>query len=236
MEGHAGADQLNPTDANAVTEGVDQTTKTEAQEAPASATEASGTEASEAQAPDTEADASETSVDGSGDLTRTPGLRRSWLVLTAAMLVLVAGAVGVAGYLALRTHDANATTARADAAALAAAKECVAATHAPDATAMSASQMKIIDCATGSFGTQATLYSGVLVDAYQAANVKVQVSDLRAAVEKNNPDGSVDVLVAVRTKISNTDTPGVEQGYRLRVNMMPVDGTYKIAKLDQVSS
>ena len=214
MEGHAGADQLNPTDANAVTEVVDQTAETEASEAPAS----------------------ETSIDESGDLTRTSGLRRSWLVLIGLSLGLIAGGVAVAGYLALRSHDVTATTARDDAAALAAAKECVAATHAPDAAAMSASQMKIIDCATGAFGTQATLYSGVLVDAYQAANVRVQVSDLRAAVEKNNPDGSVDVLVAVRTKISNTDTQGVEQGYRLRVNMVPVDGTYKIARLDQVSS
>ena len=47
-------------------------------------------------------------------------------------------------------------------------------------TAMIASQSKIIECSTGEFGAQATLYSSVLVDAYQAANVKVQVSDMRA--------------------------------------------------------
>jgi Mce-associated membrane protein len=161
---------------------------------------------------------------------------RGGFAAVGAVLALMAVGVGVAGYLALRSHDASAAIARNDAAALAAAKDCVAATHAPDASAMSASQMKIIDCATGAFGTQATLYSGVLVDAYQAANVKVQVSDLRAAVEKNNPDGSIDVLVAVRTKISNSDTEGKEQGYRLRVQMVSVDGQYKVAKLDQVSS
>ena len=122
------------------------------------------------------------------------------------------------------------------AAALQAAKDCVAATHAPDTAAMTAAQSKIIECSTGDFGAQATLYSSVLVDAYQAANVKVAVSDMRAAVERHNDDGSVDVLVAVRVKVTNSEAADQEQGYRLRVQMAPDDGTYKIARLDQVSS
>ena len=116
------------------------------------------------------------------------------------------------------------------------AKDCVAATQAPDTAAMTASQSKIIECSTGDFGVQANLYSGVLVEAYQAANVQVQVSDMRAAVERHNDDGSVDVLVAVRTKVTNSEAADQEQGYRLRVTMAPDDGTYKIAKLDQVTS
>ena len=119
--------------------------------------------------------------------------------------------------------------------ALAAAKDCVTATQAPDATAMAASQQKIVECATGDFGAQATLYSGILVDAYQAAKVQVQVSNMRAAVERHNDDGSMDILVAVRVKVSNTQAQDQEQGYRLRVRMMPEGGTYKISKLDQVS-
>ena len=75
----------------------------------------------------------------------------------------------------------------------------------------------------------------MLVDAYRAANVTVQVSDMRAAVERYNDDGSVDVLVAVRVKVTNSEAANQEQGYRLRVQMAPVDGTYKIAKLDQVT-
>ena len=125
--------------------------------------------------------------------------------------------------------------ARAETVALAAAKDCVTATQAPDATAMAASQQKIIECATGDFGAQASLYSGLLVDAYQAAKVQVQVSNMRAAVERHNDDGSMDILVAVRVKVSNTEAQDQEQGYRLRVKMMPEDGTYKIANLDQVS-
>ena len=64
------------------------------------------------------------------------------------------------------------------------------ATQAPDTSAMPASEQKIIDCGTGAFRTQAMLYTSMLVQAYQAANVHVQVSDVRAAVERNNDDGS----------------------------------------------
>jgi Mce-associated membrane protein len=59
---------------------------------------------------------------------------------------------------------------------------------------------------------------------------------MRAAVERHNDDGSVDVLVAVRVKVTNSETADQEQGYRLRVKMAPDEGTYKIARLDQVSS
>jgi Mce-associated membrane protein len=101
---------------------------------------------------------------------------------------------------------------------------------------MTAAQTKIIECSTGDFGAQASMYSSVLVEAYQAANVKVQVSDMRAAVERHNEDGSVDVMVAVRVKVTNSETADQEQGYRLRVQMARDEGTYKIARLDQVSS
>ena len=122
----------------------------------------------------------------------------------AALLVLAAGAV-VGGYFALQSHHDSEAIARAEAAALQAAKDCVAATQAPDTAAMIASQSKIIECSTGDFGVQAPLYSSVLAEAYQAANVKVQVSDMRAAVERHNDDGSVDVLVAVRVKVTNSE-------------------------------
>ncbi len=155
--------------------------------------------------------------------------------ICAGLLVLAAGAA-VGGYLALRSHDDSEAIGRADAAALQAAKDCVAATQAPDTAAMIAAQSKIIECATGDWGVQAPLYSSVVAEAYQAGSVKVQVSDMRAAVERHNGDGSIDVLVAVRTKVTNSETADVEQGYRLRVQMAPEAGVYKIARLDQVGS
>ena len=101
---------------------------------------------------------------------------------------------------------------------------------------MITAQTKIIECSTGAFGAQAPLYSGVILDAYKAADAQVKVAEIRAAAEKHNDDGSIDVLVAVRVKISNSAEKDKEVGYRLRVQMAPVDGTYKVAKLDQVTS
>jgi Mce-associated membrane protein len=99
---------------------------------------------------------------------------------------------------------------------------------------MIASEQKIIDCGTDAFRAQAVLYTGMLVQAYQSANVHVQVADVRAAVERNNRDGSVDVLVAMRVKVASDQSQN-ETGYRLRVKMALDEGKYRIAKLDQVT-
>jgi Mce-associated membrane protein len=172
---------------------------------------------------------------GAAAIERGPSrLRRGWLVGIAAALVLFAGALGAGGYFALRYHHESQVIARNDAAAVKAAVDCVSATQAPDTNAMIASEQKIIDCGTDTFHSQALVYTGMLVQAYQAANIHVQVSDVRAAVERNNNDGSVDVLVALRVKVAS-DKSENETGYRLRVNMAPADGQYKISKLDQVT-
>ena len=219
MEGDAGTRQLNPTDADETPD-----------ESLAVSEEEQIEHATELQSPEPLDD------DGAGDGRRASRLGVGWVAtICAALLVLAAGAA-TGGYLALRSHHDSEAIGRADAAALQAAKDCVAATNAPDTTAMAAAQSKIIECSTGDFGAQAALYSSVLVDAYQAANVKVAVSDMRAAVERHNADGSVDVLVAVRVKVTNSETADQEQGYRLRVKMAPDAGTYKIARLDQVST
>ena len=218
MEGDAGTRQLNPTDADETPD-----------ESLAVSTEDQTEQATEPQSP-------EPADEGVGDGRRPSRLGVGSVVgIFAGLLVLAAGAA-VGGYLALRSHDDSEAIGRADAAALQAAKDCVAATQAPDTAAMIAAQSKIIECATGDWGVQAPLYGSVVAEAYQAGSVKVQVSDMRAAVERHNGDGSIDVLVAVRTKVTNSETADVEQGYRLRVQMAPDAGVYKIAKLDQVGS
>jgi len=218
MEGDAGTRQLNPTDADETPD-----------ESLAVSTEHQTEQATEDQTPEP--------ADGTVDDDRRPSrLGVGWVSgICAALMILAAGA-GVGGYFALRAHHESEAIAQADAAALQAAKDCVAATQAPDTTAMIESQSKIIECATAEWGVQAPLYSSILADAYQAGNIKVQVSDMRGAVERHNADGSVDVLIAVRVKVTNSDAADQDQGYRLRVQMQPDAGKYKIARLDQVGS
>jgi hypothetical protein len=185
--------------------------------------------AEESQDSEGEADAAAAGVE------RGPSrLGRGWLAGIAAALVLFAGGLGAGGYFALRYHHESQVIARNDAAALKAAVDCVAATQAPDTNAMAASEQKIIDCGTDAFRSQALIYTNMIVQAYQAANIHVQVSDVRAAVERNNNDGSIDVLVAMRVKVAS-DQSQKETGYRLRVKMAFTEGQYRISKLDQVT-
>ena len=183
--------------------------------------------------PETDGDAA-AAADADGSGRPSSALSRGWLAGVAAVLVLLAGAVGTGGYLALRYHHESQAIARNNAAALKAAIDCVAATQAPDTSAMIASEQKIVDCGTGAFREQAMVYTGMIVQAYQSANIHVQVSDVRAAVERNNKDGSVDVLVAMRVKVA-ADKSENETGYRLRVKMALDEGQYRIARLDQVT-
>ncbi|MGE2814848.1 Mce protein [Mycobacterium heidelbergense] len=189
----------------------------------------------EATAEDSE-ESEDSAVDvGDTAVERRPSrLGRGWVAGIAAALVLAAGGIGAGGYLALRYHHDSQAIARNNAAALKAAIECVSATQAPDTNAMVASEQKIIDCGTDAFRAQALLYTSMLVQAYQASNIHVQVADVRAAVERNNKDGSIDVLVAMRVKVAS-DKSENETGYRLRVTMATAEGQYKIAKLDQVT-
>ncbi|QZY46349.1 hypothetical protein [Mycolicibacterium austroafricanum] len=170
------------------------------------------------------------------DTRRPSRLGKGWVASICAVLLLLGGGGITAGYLALRANARAAEVARSDDAALQAAKECVAATQAPDTAAMTAAQSKILECSTGEFGVQAGLFSSVLAEAYQAADAAVAVDDLRAAVERRNEDGTVNVLVAVRVRISNSEAADQRVGYRLRATMAFDEGQYRISSLDQVNS
>ena len=237
MEGDAGASRLTPNDTDedpslepdAV---ADDPTAKESAEDSLESDDAADPGISESDAEDL---AESADTEATDDPVGPSRLGRRWVVGSAAALVLLAGGVGAGGYLALRSHLDSRATARRDAAAVEAAKDCVAATQAPDIAAMAASAQKIIECGAGAFRSQAILYSGLLVEAYQAADAHVQVSDLRAAVERNNADGSVEILVPLRVKVSNAETQNQEAGYRLRVTMVQDEGKYRISKLDQVA-
>ena len=247
MEGDAGASRLTPHDTDDPSVTGDSTAEVAAEDS-SDSEDAPDQEITEAKAEDslesedaadhevTEADADDVAEPASTEAADEPSrLGRRWFIGIAAALALLAGGVGAGGYLALRSHHESRATARHDAAAVEAAKDCVGATQAPDITAMASSAQKIIECGSGAFRSQAILYSSLLVEAYQAANAHVQVSDLRAAVERNDADGSIVILVPLRVKVSNAETQNQEAGYRLRVTMVPEEGKYRISKLDQVA-
>lgn len=214
MEGDAGTSQLNPTDEQDVTSQDVVTTEPSAEES-----------------------IEEPGVAGESEGAQRPARIGRGIALTVcAALVILAAAVGASGWFALKSHRESQALAASETAAIAAAKDCVTATQAPDTSAMIAAQTKIIECATGAYAAQASFMSGITLDAYKAANVQVQISQMRAAVEKHNDDGSIDVLVALRVKISNSAEKDKEVGYRMRAQMAPVDGKFKVAKLDQVTS
>ena len=231
MEGDAGASRLTPNDPDdspSSQGGIEQTD-------PEVTAEDSTESEDGAEYESTEPDAADLVTEDTDDPRGASRLDRGWLIGIAAAFVLLAGVVVFGGVWVRIQHHDSVLTARHDAAAVDAAKTCVAATQAPDTAAMATSAQKIIECGTGAFRSQAILYSSLLVEAYQAANAHVEVSDLRAAVERNNPDGSVEVLVPMRVKVTNSETQNQEAGYRLRVTMVLDEGQYRISKLDQVA-
>jgi Mce-associated membrane protein len=161
--------------------------------------------------------------------------RRRWLVVVVTVLMLSAGGIGVGDYLMLRAHRSNQAVADADAAAVAAAKDCVAATQPADVGALPAIQRKLDECATGDFKTQAAWYSAIVSEAYQAQNIHVRLPEMDAGVEHTNADGSIVALVVFRATISQGGLPDRDSNYRIRVKMVRQDGQFKIAQLDQVA-
>jgi Mce-associated membrane protein len=238
MEGDAGTSRLNPTDPDDSSSEPHEADQTEAEDVSGAEVDVDTETEAEADVDlDTETDAEE--ISESGELpvpeANPSGLGRGWLIGIAAALLVLAVGVGVGGYFALRLSQQSQTTARHDEEAVRAAQDCVVATQAPDVNTMTAGAQKIIDCSTGNFRAQAVLYSSLFVQAYQVANVRTQLSDMRAGAERHNGDGSVDVLVAFRVKVSNSQSQDREIGYRLRVKMVRAEGEYRIAGIDQVA-
>ena len=167
--------------------------------------------------------------------TGAPHVSRRWPIAVAATLLLLAGGAGAGGYLAMQAHRKSEAIDRANDAALAAAKDCVAATQPPNAAALPAAQQKLSECSTGTFGDQSTWYGAVLAEAYHAVDVRVQVPEMHAAVERDNDDGSIEALVVFRATVSQTGMADRDNSYRVRVKMVPDNGQFKVAELDQVA-
>jgi Mce-associated membrane protein len=222
MEGDAGSGQLTPTPPLEADERPDSDLSGHVDDA--------GTDGSPASAVSDAADSARDAAPVSDS--RLSGRRLNWVIAAVALSALLITAAGV---VALIGHRRSAAAANGEAMAVAAAKDCITATQAPDVKVMAESQRRIVECSSENFAAQANLYSGLLFDAYQTVNAQVKVTDMRAAAEKHNPDGSIDVLVATRVAMSNSQQKDQELSYRLRVRMVPSGGTYKIDNIEPVS-
>jgi Mce-associated membrane protein len=223
MEGDAGSGQLTPTPPLEADERPDSDLSGHVDDA--------GTDGSPASAVSDAADSARDAAPVSDS--RLSGRRLNWVIAAVALSALLITAAGV---VALIGHRRSAAAANGEAMAVAAAKDCITATQAPDVKVMAESQRRIVECSSENFAAQANLYSGLLFDAYQTVNAQVKVTDMRAAAEKHNPDGSIDVLVATRVAMSNSQQKDQELSYRLRVRMVPSGGTYKIDNIEPVST
>jgi len=190
-------------------------------------------EADETVVPDP--DLSDHGNDAGNDVPASRVGTRRWLTGVVAAVAVGALLMSGAGVLALLGHRTNAAAADGEVLAVAAAKDCITATQAPDLAAMMDSQRKIVECATENYAPQANLYSGLLADAYETVNAQVKIVQMRAAAERHNGDGSIDVLVATRVSMSNVQQQDQELSYRLRVRMLPEGGVYKIDDIEPVS-
>ncbi|WP_396932137.1 Mce protein [Mycolicibacterium sp.] len=158
-----------------------------------------------------------------------------WGIALTSALLLVAGGIGYGGHLAVKSHRDSDALERANDAALAAAKSCVAATQPPDAAAVPRAQQTLIECSTGDFESQAAWYGAVLGQAYQAVGVHVQIPEMYAAVERINTDGSVLAIMAFSVTISRQGMQDRQNSYRVRVKMVRENGQFKVAELNQVA-
>jgi Mce-associated membrane protein len=162
-------------------------------------------------------------------------ISRRRLIVIAAALAVAIGGVGAGGYASLRAQEHQQAAARFAAAAISAAKACVAATQPSDVGALPATERALEECSTGDFKNQMNLYGAVLSEAYQAVNLRVRLPDIDAAVEHAADDGSVVALLAFHTTISQDGVPDRANSYRIRVTMVPEGGQYKMSRLEQVA-
>src|ERR1700761_7618845 len=126
MEGHVGTRQLNPTDAE---DAPDESVVTSDPEQISQEPEDSPPEVAAEGLPEDVVDR------------RPPRLGRGWVAGICAGLVLLTVAAGAGGILLIKDNRRSEAIARDNAAALQAAKDCVAATQAPDTAAMSQAQL-----------------------------------------------------------------------------------------------
>lgn len=169
---------------------------------------------------------------------RMPSLGASGLLLRRGVMAAAAlvGIVLLITAVALQLQHKQSDDSRTkDAAIVAAASQGVVEMLSIDHATADADIASILDDATGEWKSDFEGRSGSFASVVRDASVSTTGEVLGAGLEAHNPDGSSTVLVAARSKVTNTAGADEEpRSWRLRVGVTEQDGSFKISKMEFV--
>lgn len=94
---------------------------------------------------------------------------------------------------------------------------------------------RVLASATGEFRTDFEKRGAAFTEVIQKSKVATKGQVALAGVEKENPDGSLVVMIASNSQVSNAaGAQNEDRAWRLRVTVVDVDGTPKVSKVEFV--
>ena len=157
------------------------------------------------------------------------------LVLGASTIAVVIVAFVAISAVLIHQHSSVVAARDTDAKIIDSVREDVTALIAPTFEDAQGSAQKILDGATGDWASQFEPNMDAFAQALTEAKVQSSADISEIGIERHNDDGTIDVLVAATSKVTNTAAQQEStRAWRLRVNVAEVDGEYKLAKVDPV--
>lgn len=150
------------------------------------------------------------------------------------VLALIAGGVGASLWM-YSTHRDHVAAENRRAAYVQAASQAVVNMTSIDFEHAEADVQRVLDAATGEFRDDFDKRGPAFVEVIRKSRVATDGKIGLAGVERVGPDGSMVVLVASNSTVSNAaGAQNEDRAWRLRVTVVPVDGDLKISKVEFV--
>ncbi|WP_330255053.1 hypothetical protein OG874_11180 [Nocardia sp. NBC_00565] len=165
---------------------------------------------------------------------RSPKRRR--VAAVALIAVVTIAAAGASAYFAIAHRDAvHQADERLD--YVQAARQGVVNILSVDFNSANNDVKRILEDATGAWREEFAPQAQPFTDVVQKSKVVTTAEVTAAGLEHRNDDGTAQVLVAAKSKVSNSAGASNEQRtFRLRVTVAPDAGRLKIAKMEYVPS
>ena len=151
------------------------------------------------------------------------------------LLVLAGVAMGVATW-PRQAHRKSQAPDAANVAAIAVAKDCVAATQPPDLAGLPAAQQELERRAHRDFGNQTAWYGEVLGGGVSGGRTSAcECPRFTQRWNATTKTARSSRWWSFRATVSQTGMADRENSYRMRVRMVLDNGQFKVAQLDQVA-